>query len=55
MKDENKLYVCERCLWAIQSREGQQATILHDVECEEIDGTCDWCGEDGNTELYEIL
>ena len=55
MKDDNKLYVCQRCLGAIVSKEGRQAVKTHDVELEEIDGTCDWCGNDGNTELYELL
>lgn len=55
MKDDNKLYVCQRCLWAIVSKEGRQPILTHDVELEEISDICDWCGEDGNTELYELL
>lgn len=55
MKDDNKLYVCQRCLSAIISKEGRQRILTHDVELEEISDICDWCGNDGNTELYELL
>lgn len=55
MKDDNKLYVCQRCFGAIVSKEGRQPFLTHDVELEEISDICDWCGNDGNTELYELL
>ena len=53
MEHEN-LWVCEHCLMAIKSREGNQATLKHYVDNEEwFDSTeeyeqaskCDWCGE----------
>lgn len=55
-RDENKLWVCEHCLWAIESREGNQATLSHYVDEEdECSSKCDWCGEDGFDLLYELV
>ena len=63
MKIEKRknMWVCEHCLCAIQSREGNQATLCHDIKLEydeeDFDkmSKCDWCEEDGFTELYELL
>lgn len=44
------LWVCERCLRAIESREGDMVTQIHRDESQ----TCDWCGEEFD-ELYELI
>lgn len=50
------MWVCEHCLWAIESREGHQATRSHYVDEEdECSSKCDWCGEDGFDLLYELV
>lgn len=48
-----KLWVCEHCLAAIESHEGNQATLRHSVD--EDDDKCDWCEEDGFDTLYELV
>ena len=52
MEHEN-LWVCEHCLAAIESREGNQATLKHYVD--EDESKCDWCEESGFYELYELI
>jgi hypothetical protein len=48
------LRVCYRCLMGIESHEGQQ--ITRKIYLDDDDPTpCDWCEEDGNDVLYEIL
>ena len=47
------MWICERCLMAIESREGNQATLRHSVDDEE--SKCDWCEEDGFDTLYELV
>lgn len=50
------LWVCERCLMAIESREGNQARLEHGVdEMDAIDSRCDWCKECGFDTLYELV
>ena len=55
------MWVCKYCLMAIESREGRQAILAHDIEleCDEEDfdkmSKCDWCGESGNHTLYELI
>lgn len=50
------LKVCEHCLWAIESREGNQLKVTHFVdEDDEIESTCDWCKENGFDVLYELV
>ena len=55
MEREN-LWVCEHCLLAIESREGNQVVLRHDVdlECDDETSKCDWCEEEFDT-LYEIF
>ena len=56
--EEKTLFVCEHCLWAIESREGKQMTIRHDValEYEEDEHPhCDWCGNEEIDALYELI
>jgi hypothetical protein len=48
------LRVCEHCLMAIESREGQQITRKIYVD-EDNPQKCDWCETDDNDILYEIL
>ena len=47
------LWVCEHCLCAIESREGNQATLKHYVD--EDESKCDWCEEGEFRELYELI
>ena len=59
MKREN-LWVCEHCLSAIQSREGNQLTITHDIDLEFDERTdenskCEWCEQTDNDVLYELI
>ena len=53
------LWVCPHCLAAIESREGKQTTVRHDIglEFEDIDKTskCDWCEQEGFSTLYELI
>ena len=49
------LKVCDRCLMAIESREGKQPTMTHYWDGESEDFVCDWCEEDGFDTLHEIL
>lgn len=51
----NRLWVCEHCLLATESREGPQPTQLHYVDEEDPNESyCDWCEEDGFDKLFEI-
>lgn len=45
------LWVCEHCLRAIESREGNLTTCMHD----ENQLPCDWCGEENADILYELI
>lgn len=50
------MWVCEHCLMAIESREGNQATLKHYVdEDDDIESKCDWCEENGFDTLYELV
>ena len=50
------MWVCEHCLWAIESREGNQARLAHSVdETDAVDSKCDWCKGVGFSELYELI
>ena len=58
------MWVCPHCLMAIEAHEGNQATLKHYVDNEErFDSTeeyeqaskCDWCGEVGFDQLYELV
>ena len=50
------MWVCEHCLMAIESREGNQATLRHSVdEDNDVESKCDWCGENGFDTLYELV
>ena len=52
----DKMWVCERCLMAIESREGNQATMKHYVdEDDDVESKCDWCEEVGFDTLYELV
>ena len=45
------LWVCEHCLRAIESREGTLETCMHN----ENQLPCDWCGENNDIILYELI
>ena len=50
------LWVCEHCLCAIESREGNQARLAHYVdETDAVDSRCGWCKECGFDTLYELV
>ena len=50
------LWICERCLMAIESREGNQATLRHSVdETDAVESRCGWCKECGFDTLYELV
>ena len=50
------MLVCEHCLMAIESREGNQATLAHYIDEEDdIESKCDWCEEVGFDLLYELI
>ena len=50
------LWVCEHCLMAIESREGNQPQLKHYVdETDAVDSKCGWCGERGFDVLYELI
>ena len=51
--ERKTLWVCEHCLAAIESREGNQATLIHGVD--EDESKCDWCEESGFDTLYELI
>lgn len=54
--ERETLWVCDHCLAAITSREGNQATMTHFVDCDDpIESKCDWCEEDGFDTLYELV
>ena len=55
MKREN-LWVCDRCLLAIESREGNQTTLKHYVdENDDLESKCEWCEGIGFDTLYELI
>lgn len=55
MEREN-MCVCEHCLLAIESHEGNQATLRHWVDEEDAEESkCDWCEEYGFDTLYELV
>lgn len=50
------MWVCEHCLSAIESREGNQATLRHGVdEDDDEESKCDWCEDVGFDTLYELV
>lgn len=50
------MWVCSHCLMAIESREGNQATLRHGVdETDAVESRCDWCKECGYSVLYELV
>ena len=62
VQDENKIYyptppaklcVCDRCLMAIESREGSQLTRKIYLD-DDDPRPCDWCEESDFDILYEI-
>jgi hypothetical protein len=52
-KMEDNLKVCEYCLQAIMSREGNLPTLIHYYDDDE-QGICEWC-EDYFYKLYELI
>ena len=59
--ERETMWVCDRCLAAIESREGNQAILRRDIglEYDEEDfdemSKCDWCEENGFDTLYELI
>ena len=55
MKRE-KMWVCDHCLAAIESREGNQAIMRHSIDSDDLEGSvCDWCECVGFDTLYELI
>lgn len=52
--EHKNLWVCDRCLMAIESHEGKQATFTHYID-EDDEIPCDWCGETMFDTLYELI
>jgi hypothetical protein len=40
---------------AIESREGNQATLVHYIDEDDEESVCDWCGFDECDKLYELV
>ena len=56
VKEREHLWVCEHCLAAVQSHEGNQAILTHSIDSDDIVGSqCDWCKEVGFDTLYELV
>lgn len=53
--ERDKLWVCSRCLMAIESHEGNQVTMRHYVDEADDESKCDWCEESGFDTLYELV
>lgn len=53
--EHNTLKVCEHCLMAIESREGNLPTLVHHLDFDDTKSQCDWCGETEIDTLYEII
>jgi hypothetical protein len=50
------MWVCDHCLAAIESREGNQAVLRHSVdEDDDVESKCDWCEDVGFDTLYELI
>ena len=51
--------VCWHCLLGIESREGPQATLQHEISLDDQETICDWCkktaDEGGFDLLYELV
>lgn len=48
--------VCNKCLKAIESKEGLQRRIAIATNPEDDHGSkCDWCGESGFDVLYSLI
>lgn len=51
--------VCWHCLCAIESREGTQATLPHNIDIDDHNSCCDWCGQNADEgcfdQLYELI
>ena len=52
MEDNRPMRVCSTCLMAIESHEGPQYS--RHVYTTEDDNQCEWCGDAGFDDLYEI-
>ena len=50
----DNLKVCDHCLMAIESREGNQATIKHYIDSEDTETKCDWCGETADEGGFDV-
>jgi hypothetical protein len=56
VEEREKMWVCDHCLAAIESREGNQATLRHHPDEDDLAGSmCDWCERVGFDTLYELI
>ena len=50
------LWVCDHCLIAIESHEGEQVTMKHYVNVDDkVASRCSWCHENEFDTLYELI
>jgi hypothetical protein len=55
-EDDDCLYVCEHCLMAIESREGNQVVQMYHIdETDPHASKCGWCKDRGFDRLYKLL
>ena len=55
-EEERNMRVCQRCLAAIESREGNVPTLKHYVDEDDDEASkCEWCDQFGFDVLYELI
>lgn len=56
VKEREKMWVCDHCLAAIWSHEGNQATLTHPIDYDDLEGSmCDFCEQVGFDTLHELV
>lgn len=56
VEPRDHLHVCDHCLAAIWSREGDQAILRHHPDEDDLEGSmCDWCECVGFDTLFELI
>ena len=56
VEERPKMWVCDHCLAAIESREGTQAIMRHYIDADDIvNSMCDWCECVGFDTLFELI
>ena len=56
VEEREKMWVCDRCLAAIWSHEGNQATLTHHIDGDNLEESmCDFCEGIGFDILHELV